>query len=136
MRTAISWFGWNEFLSSCTWAILPYIVFDYPFALAFSSACSLFWAQKPASCRFVQADKPVTLSDITQVGNTALPQGYRPGHLDWRWHSLLPSGISTVHLCCCLCWSASVRRCTLELHLAFNGVSPAYRVGEAVFASI
>ena len=30
MRTAISWFGWNEFLSSCTWAILPYIVFDCP----------------------------------------------------------------------------------------------------------
>ena len=21
------------------------------------------------------------------------------------WHSLLPSGISTVHLCCCLCWA-------------------------------
>ena len=44
---------------------------------------------------------------------TELP-GSRPGHRDWHWHSLLPSGISTVHLCCCLCWAASIKWCTLR----------------------
>ena len=39
---------------------------------------------------------------------------YRSSSRISSWHSLLPSGISTVHLCCCLCWAASIRRCALR----------------------